>query len=73
MFAEQSVIDYTPQDDFLADDGPWTGHDWTDDVNGFRVENGRIFGVTEAAQRALWSVTPRFDVADVDLTDAANN
>ena len=56
VFAEQAT----------AQNGIWTGHDWTDNVNGIQNNNGVLSGTT-------WEVIRRLESASVyggnDLTD----
>jgi chitodextrinase len=65
--------DMTPQPDTLADQGPWTGYDWIDEVNGFKAVNGQIFGTKDSTIRSLWSAQARFNTPDVDFVNHENN
>ena len=52
-------------------DGPWTGHDWSQD--GFAVKNGLVCGATAERQRMLWSAYALDPIPSIDLNIIANN
>ena len=53
----------------IATNGLWTGHDWSDTVNGVDVRNGILEGLNDSMKQHLASaaVYPGADLDDVYL------